>query len=68
MRIRKSTARKALRRMEDRVLAAAGRAAIRRKTATMTAVTRKAVRAAAIAAGMAAASVVWKEAQKLRKA
>ena len=67
MRRKKGVARRALERLVTRVLAVEGRASIRRKATTVATVTRKAVRAAAIAAGVAGVSVVVKEVRRRQK-
>ena len=60
-------AKRAARDVEQAVLAAEGRRSIKSKVATVKKVTRKALRAGAVAGAMVAAAVVMRETKKRRK-
>ena len=63
---KKSAVRRAYDKLETKVMAAAGRRAVRNKVGTVKQVSRKAAKAALAAGAMAAASVVLREVRKRR--
>jgi hypothetical protein len=62
----KATAQKAYEKLETRILIAEGRKSLQRKAAVVSKVGRKALKAGAISAAVAAAAVVVREVRKRR--